>query len=345
MPVQSSRIQRVLMVPATVAMFVAMTLIGDALPLQAGAGLKCSNFTFQDDAQEYMDSDPISAERLDPDGNGVACENLPQKPAENRSMEIADALKVDFTYSRQLPLLSDGSNVEAWMGGVGDVTDVEKRAGRDCIAVGQFNPIAKMFPFPEPVMLYIQNENGGEPTDANILEKTGWIEHALVWSWDGENDPINLNEWIVRNGYSVFAVGTEGWSMRLRRAESAAKKDGLGVWGDCHFPAFGNVVIPTPAPTSSALYESVSGDGSGSGYLHVPYSGVFNVTVRAYTMDSYVETRVVRSGTGEVVPELGVLVFGPDPMIISVYLEEGQYSVSTSAVGSWVVSLTDPNDE
>ncbi len=45
----------------------------------AAAGPQCSNFTFQDDAQQILDKYGY-AESLDVDGDGIACNELPRKP-------------------------------------------------------------------------------------------------------------------------------------------------------------------------------------------------------------------------------------------------------------------------
>ncbi|MCH8993404.1 MAG: hypothetical protein IH959_00345 [Chloroflexi bacterium] len=43
--------------------------------------LDCSDFTHQEDAQDVYDADPSDPNMLDDDGDGVACETLPSRPA------------------------------------------------------------------------------------------------------------------------------------------------------------------------------------------------------------------------------------------------------------------------
>ncbi len=50
---------------------------GTAEPTPSGAA--CDAFEFQEDAQQALDSDPSDPAGLDPDNDGVACENLPSR--------------------------------------------------------------------------------------------------------------------------------------------------------------------------------------------------------------------------------------------------------------------------
>jgi hypothetical protein len=43
--------------------------------------LDCSDFTYQEDAQDVYNADPSDPNMLDDDGDGVACETLPSRPA------------------------------------------------------------------------------------------------------------------------------------------------------------------------------------------------------------------------------------------------------------------------
>lgn len=43
--------------------------------------LNCANFTYQEDAQAYLNANPADPEGLDGDNDGIACETLPHRPA------------------------------------------------------------------------------------------------------------------------------------------------------------------------------------------------------------------------------------------------------------------------
>lgn len=49
-------------------------------PTVAGDLFNCSDFAYQEDAQRLLDADRGDPNHLDPDGNGVACDERPHKP-------------------------------------------------------------------------------------------------------------------------------------------------------------------------------------------------------------------------------------------------------------------------
>lgn len=53
-----------------------------AAPVAAQTGDRdCPDFTYQEDAQAVYDQDPSDPNRLDADNDGIACEDLPHRPA------------------------------------------------------------------------------------------------------------------------------------------------------------------------------------------------------------------------------------------------------------------------
>lgn len=60
----------------------AAGLVGVASPALASNTLNCSDFEYQEEAQAVYDQDTSDPNRLDEGGEeGVACEDLPQRPA------------------------------------------------------------------------------------------------------------------------------------------------------------------------------------------------------------------------------------------------------------------------
>jgi hypothetical protein len=78
-----------------------------AAPTFATAGLSCSDFASQTAAQAVLDQDPSDPNGLDPDGDGVACEDLAPSGAEPTTAAATE---------EDLPPLDGrlGGTVEAW---------------------------------------------------------------------------------------------------------------------------------------------------------------------------------------------------------------------------------------
>ena len=66
----------------TAAAAASLALLGPA-PLAFGQTDKdCSDFTYQEDAQAVYNADPSDPNGLDRDNDGIACETLPHRPAQ-----------------------------------------------------------------------------------------------------------------------------------------------------------------------------------------------------------------------------------------------------------------------
>ncbi|MEU9390389.1 excalibur calcium-binding domain-containing protein [Streptomyces sp. NPDC048324] len=66
---------------STVALALVATVGPAAAAAHAQSDLDCSDFVFQEDAQAVFNSDPSDPNRLDADNDGIACEDLPHRPA------------------------------------------------------------------------------------------------------------------------------------------------------------------------------------------------------------------------------------------------------------------------
>ncbi len=300
----------------------------------AAEGLKCSSFTYQEDAQQLLDDS--NAGRLDPDGNGIACEEL---PSDGRPDEIRESVKISIGYSPQFPV-AQGDNYRIFLGGIGDLDLIEDARGVECADIIDRNTLETIFP--DPTVVYLQDEHGEVPGESDVSDYENFVPNALLWAWNGQDDAVNLNVWLLEQGYSVYDPDTapRGWEGELKDAQREAKGNEAGIWGKCRLPReYKERQEPEPQPTAEGLVDSVSGDGGGSGYLNISQSGTYRVTIRSYSMDAYVEMRVIDSDTGVKIPELGVVVFGPEFVDVWVYFEEGQHSVTTSAVGHWSITV------
>ncbi|MFJ9722707.1 excalibur calcium-binding domain-containing protein [Streptomyces sp. NPDC101209] len=66
---------------STAALALLATVGPAAAVAHAQSDLDCSDFVFQEDAQAVFNSDPSDPNRLDADNDGIACEDLPHRPA------------------------------------------------------------------------------------------------------------------------------------------------------------------------------------------------------------------------------------------------------------------------
>ena len=69
-----------------------LALLVVALPAQASHltnDLNCSDFTYQQDAQEYLALHPGDPDNLDDDSDGVPCETLPDRPAASPTPSVS----------------------------------------------------------------------------------------------------------------------------------------------------------------------------------------------------------------------------------------------------------------
>ena len=75
----------------TVAAGAAIALVGPAPALFANAAtsadLNCDDFQYQEDAQAVLDADSSDPNRLDADKDGIACEDLPHRPAQTTTSQ------------------------------------------------------------------------------------------------------------------------------------------------------------------------------------------------------------------------------------------------------------------
>lgn len=63
-------------------MLAGMLMLGWTTTASAQDDQNCDDFTYQEDAQDHLNADPSDPDQLDGnDNDGIACENLPHRPA------------------------------------------------------------------------------------------------------------------------------------------------------------------------------------------------------------------------------------------------------------------------
>lgn len=96
----------------TLAVFLSILfMFGTTQSVFAADDLNCSDFDTQPEAQAHLDADPDDPDGLDRDGDGIACENLPQGNAtssndnasesDNESEEASDDASTDESTSSE----------------------------------------------------------------------------------------------------------------------------------------------------------------------------------------------------------------------------------------------------
>ena len=210
------------------AALVAAVLVLTAFPGSPGIAADeplCEDFLAQEDAQQVLDAGD-GEDELDADGNGEACEDLPARPD-----ELEETLFVRFESSGKFPVI-EANGWEIWIGGLDDAGAIGETNGVRCDDLVTADALEIIIP--EDASLYVQTSEGEIP-EAEADEYDRWVGDGIVWYWDGDSDPVNVAEWVIANGYGVYAsrFAPEGWEDRLEDAQAAAREDDLGIWGTC----------------------------------------------------------------------------------------------------------------
>lgn len=231
----------------------------------------CADFNSWVWAQTVYDADPGGERALDPDGNDIACEALPDgvAPATWTDEVPADAEPVD------LITVNDGDTIEVWLN---DRHERVRLVGIDTHEVGGgyqqeecFGPEASRF-------LKALLNGGGEIWIEQDVEERDQYGRLLRWVWAdfGTGEVYLLNEALVRAGFAERYRNTPNdlYLDELISAEAFAQDYQLGLWAACSMPhrAISSGLQRTdpqpsrvPAPRSPAVTLSPSDPGSGSG--------------------------------------------------------------------------------
>lgn len=121
----------------TLAVFLSILfMFGTTQSVFAADDLNCSDFDTQAEAQAHLDADPSDPDGLDRDGDGIACENLPQGNASssndnasesnNESEETSDDASTDESTSSE-----DANTSEEETTSSDDTTTTEETTSSD----------------------------------------------------------------------------------------------------------------------------------------------------------------------------------------------------------------------
>src|SRR5918993_1111322 len=184
---------------ALVLNLVALTV---HVPPVAGQALDCEGYDSQIWAQSVYATDPAGYAALDPDGNGLACEELPSG--------AAPALWTSDVPSGSQPValieVTDGDTIRV---------DVD---GRE-----------------EPVRLILidapETRDPNNPPECFGQEATTY----LTWLLSLGGDVYLVNEAMVRAGYAAFSTFPPDvkYVEEMREAGQFAREQGYGLWSGC----------------------------------------------------------------------------------------------------------------
>src|SRR5215204_4366122 len=196
----------------------------------AGQALDCDGFDSQIWAQSVYDTDPVDYAALDPDGNGLACEELPSG--------AAPALWTTHVPSGSKPValieVTDGDTIRV---------DID----------GRFEPVRLiLIDAPEthdpnrPPECFGQEATtylswllslGGNlylETDVSDRDRFGRLLR-YVWLDFGDGEVYLVNEALVRAGYAAFSTFPPDvkYVDEIRGAGQFAREHRYGLWSSC----------------------------------------------------------------------------------------------------------------
>lgn len=231
----------------------------------------CAEFNSWIWAQTVFDADPEGERALDPDGNDIACEALPDGIA---PVTWTDAIPADAE-PVNLITVNDGDTIEVWLN---DQHERVRLVGIDTHEVGGgyqqqecYGPEASRF-------LKALLNVGGEIWIEQDVEDRDQYGRLLRWVWAdfGTGEVYLLNEALVRAGFAERYRNTPNdlYLNELMAAEEFARDYGLGLWEACGLPngtgpssSLTSDTQPWPAPalTNPEVTQPPSSSGDGSG--------------------------------------------------------------------------------
>lgn len=211
----------------------------------------CAPFNSRIWAQSVFDDDPVGNRALDPDGDGLACEQLP--------LGIAPALWTDQIPAYAIPVelirVDDGDTIEAMVDGRHERV---RLVGIDTHENGgPYQPVECYGPEASDVLTRLLGI-GGRIAVERDREDRDQYGRLLRWVWAdfGAGEVYLLNEALVRAGYAERFRDTPNrrYVDEIIAAEAFARGHDLGLWGACDARNPGRAVPPgAPAPATTRV--------------------------------------------------------------------------------------------
>jgi micrococcal nuclease len=234
--------------------------------------LACGEFDSQVWAQAVLDDDPLRAAGLDPDGNGIACEELlpgfapigwlqsippTAEPAE--AIAVADGDTID--------VVVDGRQESVRLLAIDTPETQDPERPVQCFGDEAALFVADILSYGPA--LYLESDRTDRDRYGRLL-RFAWLDF-------GDGQVYLLNEMLARNGFGVRSIypSNEKYLDPIGDAQIAAARYGRGLWGACDDPALdraatsvaqsdkvGIRVVGSDVPVSGSASTTNAGSGS-----------------------------------------------------------------------------------
>jgi micrococcal nuclease len=221
----------------------------------------CADYDAWEWAQSIYDQQPSTRDGLDPDGNGIACDDLPRggfAPAWWTDAIPGTAIEAE------LVSIVDGDTLVVTIDGAEDEvrfyrSDAPEYAGCGGVEATEFVQRALAFNDDDLKMFLESDVTGRDRYDRRL---------AYVW-FQIEGKPYLLNEVLLRSGWARDVdYGDRLYGDQLGMAEQFAERWQIGQWELCGgFDA--SDLIGSDAPV-----EEITQEGPGAGECDPSYPGV-----------------------------------------------------------------------
>jgi micrococcal nuclease len=205
---------------------VAGTLI--PVPTQA-QGASCTAYDSQIWAQSVYHSDPTQFAALDPDGNGIACEDLP--------LGAAPALWTDSVPESAVPAtlasVTDGDTIRIFVDGRNEPVRLILIDTPETRAPG--SPVECFGPEATAYLSWLLSLGGELFLETDVSNRDRY-DRLLRFVWlelDGE--VYLVNEVMARSGYASLSTYPPDvqYVDQIREAAAFAREHGYGLWSAC----------------------------------------------------------------------------------------------------------------
>lgn len=309
-------------------------------------GIDCSFVEYQEDAQWGLENfhATIGTEyvsKLDEDGDGIACNHLPPRPA---VLANAERMRADFEPVMTAPTLSGAGDIHHFTVELAMLTYQSPAAMQSaCPQLATGETLANMFHIDKSSHTFYVELTDGTVIPPESGERVTFS--GLVWTvFEDPANPILLNEWLLRHGLAYFAppnIPKTETIERLAAAQELAQGEGAGVWGGCTLPTVDDQPQEGSAdqerPVDSILFETASGDQV------IPFTietaGTYQVTLEASGNAPILVFLDVYEVSGNWIPGFNISASESGSFSSGGYLEPGNYYVRIKALSAWRITL------
>jgi hypothetical protein len=324
---------------------VCMATLGLAQPALAAVGPECGFWEYQDVAQAdfertvaaYPTLADMYRESMDPDLNGIACEELPLLPDSLQgSLPVIGSFELN---DDTMPILRGTGYSSRYFASLAGVSfDPSGSACSELLRPESLNQAVNRSGTEASRYYFLPATDSPLPPDMNDGQHA--VE-VLAWTTAGDpQSPVQVNEWLLSRGLGAFDAQSApaDVSQTFAAAEESAKSQGLGIWGACTVP----VSLKDSGPSVAGAYDHVfreSGDGSRVVEFTIPETGLYTLTLDVIDSGPVFVAIDAYAMDGSQVYDLSLSTADPGTFSTAAQLQAGSYYFDIDAVGSWRVTL------